>query len=118
VAREIIGGKNAKRNSRKRECDCKDGFGRSRIDGPISIGEVEEALAGFAEEFRFTDHGVGLEFTDKKRLVEFFEKTREFFPDTWLRTDAILVIGERVITEWTLNATLTQPFYGGLKRNG
>jgi len=82
----------------------------------LKNGRVEEALAGFAEEFRFKDHGLGLEFTDKKRLAEFFEKTREFFPDTWLETDAILVIGERVITEWTLNATLTEPFYGGLKR--
>ena len=83
----------------------------------LKNGKVEEALADFAEEFRFKDHGLGLEFTDKKRLAEFFEKTREFFPDTRLQTDVILVIGERVITEWTLNATLTEPFYGGLKRN-
>jgi len=82
----------------------------------LNKGKVEGALAGFAEDFRFKDHGLGLEFTDKKRLAEFFEKTREFFPDTWLQADAILVIGERVITEWTLNATLTEPFYGALKR--
>ena len=82
----------------------------------LKNGKVEEALAGFAEEFRFKDHGLELEFTDKNRLAEFFEKTREIFPDTWLQADAILVIGERVITEWTLNATLTEPFYGGLKR--
>jgi len=82
----------------------------------LNNGKVEEAVAGFAEEFRFKDHGLGLEFTDKKRLAEFFEKTREFFPDTRLQTDVILVIGERVITEWTLNATLPEPFYGGLKR--
>src|SRR5215472_11561234 len=82
----------------------------------LKNGKVEDALAGFAEEFRFKDHGLGLEFTDKKRLAEFFEKTREFFPDTWLQADAIFVIGELVIPEWTLNATLTEPFYGGLKR--
>src|SRR5262249_61077487 len=81
----------------------------------LKNGKVEEALAGFDEEFRFKDHGLGLEFTDKKRLAEFFEKTREFFPDTWLETDAILVIGERVVTEWTLNATFTEPSYGVLK---
>ena len=83
----------------------------------LNNGKVEEALAGFAEELRFKDHGLGLEFTDKKGLAEFFEKTREFFPDTWLETDAILVIGEHVITEWTLNATLTESLYGGLKRS-
>src|SRR5215467_4520515 len=76
----------------------------------LNKGKVEEALAGFAEEFRFKDHGLGLEFTDNKRLAEFFEKTREFFPDTRLQTNVILMIGERVITEWTLNATLTEPF--------
>ena len=82
----------------------------------LNNGKVEEAVAGFAEEFRFKDHGLGLDFTDKKRLAEFFEKTLEFFPDTWLQADAILVISERVITEWTLNATLTEPFYDALKR--
>src|SRR5262249_49726941 len=81
----------------------------------LNNGKVEEALAGFAEEFRFKDHGLELEFTDKKRLAEFFEKTREFFPDTWLQADAIRVIGERVVTEWTLNATFTEPSYGVLK---
>jgi len=118
VAREIIGRKNAKRYSGKQECDCKGGFGRSRIDSLIAIEERQgrRSARRLAEEFRFKDHGLGLEFTDKKRLAEFFEKTREFFPDTWLQADAILVIGERVITEWTLNATLTEPFYGGLKR--
>src|SRR5262245_11680343 len=39
VAREIIGGKNAKRYSGKRECDSKGGFGRSRIDNLIAIEE-------------------------------------------------------------------------------
>jgi hypothetical protein len=30
--------------------------------------------------------------------------------------DAILVISGRAINDWTLNATLTEPFYGALKR--
>ena len=36
---------------------------------------------------RYKDHGVGLEFTDKERLTEFFQKTRELYPDYSLQTD-------------------------------
>jgi hypothetical protein len=50
------------------------------------------------------------------RLAEFFQKTRELYPDSSLQTDTILVSGEHVITEWTLKTTITEPFYGGLSR--
>jgi steroid delta-isomerase-like uncharacterized protein len=83
----------------------------------LKNGKIEEALTGFAEEFQFKDHGIGLEFKDKERLAEFFQKTRELYPDSFLHTDAIFVSGNRVITEWTLQFTLTEPFFGGLKRN-
>ena len=39
---------------------------------------IEDATAYFADEFRFKDHGIGLEFKAKQRLTEFFQKTREF----------------------------------------
>jgi steroid delta-isomerase-like uncharacterized protein len=79
-------------------------------------GQIDDAIAGFAEEFRFKDHGIGLEFKDKERLTEFFQKTRELYPDSLLQTDTIFVSGDHMITEWTLQATLTEPFYGGLSR--
>jgi steroid delta-isomerase-like uncharacterized protein len=82
----------------------------------LNNGQIEEALAGFAEEFRFEDHGMGLEFKDKERLAEFFYRTRELYPDSFLQTDTIFVSGNRVITKWTLRFTLTEPFYGVLKR--
>jgi len=83
----------------------------------LNNGKIEEALAGFAEEFQFKDHGIGLEFKDKERLGEFFQKTRELYPDFFLDTDTIFVSGNRVISKWTLQFTLTEPFFGGLKRN-
>ena len=82
----------------------------------LNNGQIEEALAGFADEFRFEDHGMGLEFKDKERLAEFFYKTRELYPDSFLQTDTIFVSGNRVIAKWTLQFTLTEPFYGGLQR--
>lgn len=82
----------------------------------LKNGKIDEAIAGFAEEFRFKDQGIGLEFKDKERLAEFFHKTRELYPDSVLLTDTIFVGEDHVITEWTLQATLTEPFYGQLTR--
>jgi steroid delta-isomerase-like uncharacterized protein len=74
-------------------------------------GQIEDAIACFAEEFSFKDHGVDLEFKNKERLAAFFRKTRELYPDSLLQTDAIFVSGDRVITEWTLQANVTEPGY-------
>lgn len=82
----------------------------------LKNGQIDEAVARFAEQFTFKDHGIGLEFKDKERLSEFFWKTRELYPDSFLETDTILVSGDHVIMEWTLKTTLTEPFYGGLSR--
>jgi steroid delta-isomerase-like uncharacterized protein len=82
----------------------------------LKNGKTEDAIARFAGEFSFKDHGLGLEFNDKDGLAEFFRKTREFYPDSFLQTDMIFLSGDHVITEWTLQAVLTEPFYGVLTR--
>jgi steroid delta-isomerase-like uncharacterized protein len=82
----------------------------------LKNGKIDDAVARFAREFRFKDHGIGLEFKDKERLAEFLHKTRELYPDSFLQTDAIFVSGDHVISEWTLQATLAEPFFGGLTR--
>jgi steroid delta-isomerase-like uncharacterized protein len=74
-------------------------------------GKIEDAIACFAEEFSFKDHGVDLEFKNKERLAEFFRKARELYPDSLLQTDTFFVSGDRVITEWTLQANATVPGY-------
>ncbi len=82
----------------------------------LKNGKIDDAIARFAEGFRFKDHGIGLEFKDKERLGEFFQKARELYPNSFLQTDTILVSGDHVITEWTLQATWPEPFYGQLSR--
>jgi steroid delta-isomerase-like uncharacterized protein len=82
----------------------------------LKNGKIEDATALFAEDFRFKDHGIGLEFKDKERLSEFFHKIRELYPDSVLLTETIFVSGDHVITEWTLKNTLREPFYGQLSR--
>ena len=82
----------------------------------LKDGNIQDAMACFAEKFEFNDRGIGLEFKDKERLAEFFQKTLELYPDSSWQTDRICVSGDYVVTEWTLRYTLTEPFYGGLSR--
>jgi hypothetical protein len=44
----------------------------------LKNGEIEDAVTDFAENFRFTDRGLGLEFTDRERLCEFFRKSESY----------------------------------------
>ena len=78
--------------------------------------QIEDATACFATDFRYQDHGIGLEFRDKERLAEFFRKARELYPDYFVQADHTLVGGDYVVTEWTLKATFTEPFYSALSR--
>ena len=82
----------------------------------LNSRRINEAIANFAEEFRFKDHGIDLDFSDKERLAEFFQKTREFYPDSFIQTDTILISGDRVAVDWTVRATLIEPSFGGLSR--
>ena len=73
----------------------------------LNVGKVSTAVDRFDDRFTFTDHALGLEFTDKRRLIEFFTKSRELFPDTLVQADAIFECGDNVIVEWTLSSTWT-----------
>jgi len=78
----------------------------------LNKGEIDDALALFADQFSFKDHGIGLEFNAKDRLAEFFRKARELYPDTLVRTKTIFVSGQHALAEWTLRATLIEPAFG------
>ena len=81
----------------------------------LNEGNIEDAVALFAEQFSFKDHGIGLEFEAKDRLAEFFRKARELYPDSFLQTEGIFVSGSNALTEWTLQATLIEPAFGNCK---
>src|SRR4029077_9352103 len=76
-------------------------------------GNFVEVVDQFDEQFTFTDHALGLEFKDKGRLIEFLAKIRERFPDSERKDNTIFSSADRVISEWTLTATQTEPFLGG-----
>jgi SnoaL-like polyketide cyclase/GMC oxidoreductase len=46
-------------------------------------------------------------------VTEFLAKICELFPDSERRDNTIFSSGDRVISEWTLTATQTEPFLGG-----
>ena len=82
----------------------------------LKNGKFDDAIARFAEEFRFKDHAMGVELKDRERLREFFQKTWKFYPDSFWQTDTIFACGDHVITEWTLHASWTETSYGGFSR--
>jgi ketosteroid isomerase-like protein len=76
----------------------------------LSEGRVSELVEHFADRFTFCDRAFTLEFTEKARLTEFFEKSRELFPDTTLEVVSWFEDGDHAITEWKLAATQTVPY--------
>jgi hypothetical protein len=78
----------------------------------LSEAQISEVVALFDDRFKFNDYALTLEFTDKTRLTEFFEKSRELFPDTALQVVSVMQSGDQAIAEWRLTATQTVPFFG------
>src|SRR5215469_2366388 len=71
----------------------------------LSQGRISEAVDQFDDNFTFNDRALGLEFEDKKRLREFFEKSRELFPDTAVEVISAYESGDTAFSEWRLTAT-------------
>src|SRR5215468_12222411 len=77
----------------------------------LSNGKISDALDQFDDDFTFNDHALGLEITDKRRLREFFQKSRELFPDTVVKVVSTFESGDHVIAEWKLSATQTVSYW-------
>jgi ketosteroid isomerase-like protein len=78
----------------------------------LSQGRISEVVEQFEEDgcFRFSDRALTLEFTEKARLSEFFEKSRELFPDTALEVISLFEDGDHAIAQWKLSATQIVPY--------
>src|SRR5262245_53049058 len=75
-------------------------------------GSISEMIEPFDDQFTFIDQALGLEFTDKQRLKEFFEKSRELFPDTVVELVSTYECGDNIIAEWRVAATQVQKYVG------
>ncbi|HEY4046535.1 MAG TPA: nuclear transport factor 2 family protein [Acidobacteriaceae bacterium] len=79
-------------------------------------GDVDTAVAYFAEQFRFIDHALDLDFRDKTKLAGFFQKERELYPDGRRTPEGVFIGNDWVVSKWTLRTTVTQPWFGGASR--
>ena len=77
----------------------------------LSHGKISEAVDQFDDDFTFNDQALGLEFTDKGRLSEFFQKSRELSPDAVVEVISTFESGDHVIAEWKLTATQTVSYW-------
>jgi len=75
----------------------------------LTDGRVLEAVERFHDRFKFKDHALDLEFTEKKRLIEFFKKSRELFPDVALKIVSLFESGDHAVAEWKVAATRKVP---------
>lgn len=83
----------------------------------LKNGQIEQAVAAFADRFQFHDFGLGLEFTGKEELTEFLQRRREDYPGSLLMTESVFTRDDYVITEWRLETTVQERFWGGQSRN-
>ena len=82
---------------------------QSALDA-LREGNISEVVEQFADDFTFNDHTLTLEFTDKLRLREFFEKSRELFPNTALEIVSIFEEGDHAVAQWKLSAIQIVPY--------
>jgi hypothetical protein len=71
----------------------------------LSKREISVAIDQFDEHFTFNDRALGLEFSDKGHLREYFVKVRELFPDTAIEVVSTFESGYSAFAEWKVTAT-------------
>jgi steroid delta-isomerase-like uncharacterized protein len=75
----------------------------------LSNGPISEVVEQFADRFTFHDHALALEFKGKLRLAEFFEKSREIFPDRTFEIGSMFESEDHAVAEWRLSTTESVP---------
>jgi hypothetical protein len=75
----------------------------------LNEGEISEIVDRLDDEVKFTDYAFGLEFTNKSRLIEFLQKSRELYPDMVIEVVSIFECGDHAVAEWKLTAPQTVP---------
>ena len=71
----------------------------------LNEGRISDAVADFDDQFIFADHALDLEFTVRANLADFFQKSRNLFPDAVVDVLSIRESGDQAVAEWKLTAT-------------
>jgi hypothetical protein len=75
----------------------------------LSDGRISEIVEQFGDRFTFNDYALTLTLMDKLRLTEFFEKSREVFPDSTFEIGSMFESEDHAIAEWRLSTTESVP---------
>src|SRR5215468_4792469 len=78
----------------------------------LSEGKIADFVGKFNSDFTFTDYALDLQFSEKDRLTEFLQKSRELFPDTIIEVVSAFESDDTVMAEWKLTATETASSFG------
>jgi hypothetical protein len=81
----------------------------------LNEGKVADFVAKFDANFTFADYALDLQFSEKDRLTEFFQKSRELFPDAVIEVVSVFESGDTVMAEWKLATTETASCFGSTK---
>jgi SnoaL-like domain len=71
---------------------------------------IRRVIDQFADDFTFSDYALGLEFTDKKGLTEFFQKSFTLFRDTGVELVSAFECDDHAIAEWKLTGMQIEQF--------
>ena len=71
----------------------------------LNEGRISDAVANSDDQFIFADHALDLEFTVRANLADFFQKSRNLFPDAVVDVLSIRESGDQAVAEWKLTAT-------------
>jgi SnoaL-like protein len=71
---------------------------------------ISRAVDQFTDDFAFNDYALDLQFRDKGRLTEFFQKACELFPDTVVELVSTFECGDYAMAEWKVTATPIEQF--------
>jgi hypothetical protein len=75
----------------------------------LNQANIFGAVDHFADTFTYNDYALDLEFADKGRLIEFFQKSRELLPNFVAELVSTFECRDYAIAEWKLTASETVP---------
>lgn len=70
----------------------------------LGQGLISLAVEQFDDHFTFNDRALGLTFSDKGRLSDYFKKSRELLPDTAVEVKSAFECADFAFAEWKLTA--------------
>ena len=73
---------------------------------------IDSAVEFFSHSFVLHDYALGLVFSDRAGLTDFFSKRRKLFPEVHFHLQSLLVDGDTAVLRWILEGFAAAGSYG------